>query len=167
MCDSHTWLEVCRCMQRPSPPSPVSRKGVDVADAGERDTRPPLHWTVWFGVACTIHYESLLVLLLITEGLITPARFLHHPSASPAVTMWKVVGQHLFLNIIPNDFIARTGWKVCCDRVLSRWRKSTETYCIFYSFYLTSIYVKNSTEYVVKLVVGSSEVCMFRLIASL
>ena len=30
----------------------------------------------------------------------------HHPSAPPTVIMWKVVGQHLFLNIIPNNFTA-------------------------------------------------------------
>jgi hypothetical protein len=34
--------------------------------------------------------------------------------------MWKVMGQHLFLNIIPNNFMmARTGWKVWCDRDMS------------------------------------------------
>ena len=40
-------------------------------------------------------------------------QFKHHPSSSSAVV---VVGQHLFLNIIPNNFTARTGWKVWCGR---------------------------------------------------
>ena len=26
-----------------------------------------------------------------------------------------MVGQHLFMNIIPNDFTDGTGWKVWCD----------------------------------------------------
>ena len=44
-------------------------------------------------------------------------RFQHHPSASPAIIiMWKVVGQHLFLNLIPGNFIAGTKQKVWCDR---------------------------------------------------
>ena len=29
------------------------------------------------------------------------------------------MGQHLFLNIIPNNFTARTGRKVWCDRGIS------------------------------------------------
>ena len=28
----------------------------------------------------------------------------HHLSSSPAVMMWKVVGQYLFLNILPRSF---------------------------------------------------------------
>ena len=43
-------------------------------------------------------------------------QFRHHPSASPAVIVRKVVGHHLFLNIIPNNFTARTERKVWCDR---------------------------------------------------
>jgi hypothetical protein len=33
--------------------------------------------------------------------------------------MWKVVGRHLFLNTIPNNFLGRTGWKVWCDQGMS------------------------------------------------
>ena len=47
-------------------------------------------------------------------------RFRHHPSASPVVIVWKVVGQHLFLNIIPSNFTAETGRKVWCDQGMSR-----------------------------------------------
>ena len=41
-----------------------------------------------------------------------------HPllALSPAVIVWKAVGQHLFLNIIPSNFTARTGQNVWCDR---------------------------------------------------
>lgn len=40
----------------------------------------------------------------------------HHPSASPVITMWKVVGQqHVLLNITPNNFAAGTWWKIWCD----------------------------------------------------
>ena len=37
-------------------------------------------------------------------------------SASSDVIVWKVADQHLFLNTIPNNFTARTGRKVWCDR---------------------------------------------------
>ena len=47
-------------------------------------------------------------------------QFRHHPSASPAVIVRKVVGHHLFLNIIPINFTARTEWKVWCDQGM-RW----------------------------------------------
>ena len=40
----------------------------------------------------------------------------HHPLTSPAVIVKKVVGHHLFMNIIPNNFMARTEQKVWCDR---------------------------------------------------
>ena len=43
-------------------------------------------------------------------------QFRHHPSASPALIVRKVVGHHLFLNIIPNNFTVRTERKVWCDR---------------------------------------------------
>ena len=43
-------------------------------------------------------------------------QFRHHPSAYLVVTMWKVVGQHLFLNIIPNNLMPWTGEKALCDR---------------------------------------------------
>ena len=48
----------------------------------------------------------------------------HHPSTSPAVIMWKVVGQHLVsMNAIPNNFTTRTRQKVWCDRGMmsSKW----------------------------------------------
>ena len=49
-------------------------------------------------------------------------QFRHHPSASPALIVRKVVGHHLFLNIIPNNFTAWTEWKVWCDRdINNRW----------------------------------------------
>ena len=43
--------------------------------------------------------------------------WLHRPvqSASPAVRLWKVVGQHLFLNIIFSNVTAGTGCKFWCD----------------------------------------------------
>ena len=43
-------------------------------------------------------------------------QFRHHPSASPAVIVRKVVGHHLFLNIIPSNFTTRIERKVWCDR---------------------------------------------------
>ena len=42
--------------------------------------------------------------------------FRYHPLASSAVIMWKVVDQHLILNIIPNNFTAGTKRKVWCDQ---------------------------------------------------
>ena len=54
------------------------------------------------------------------EGLITPTDFgTIHPSAFLAVIVWKVMGQHLFLNIIPNNFTVRTAQKVWCDRSMN------------------------------------------------
>ena len=50
-------------------------------------------------------------------GVDHTGQFRHHPLlASPVVIMWKVEGQHLFLNIIPNNFTAGTGRKVWCDQ---------------------------------------------------
>ena len=46
-------------------------------------------------------------------------RFWHHPSASPAVIMWKWWVNIFFLNIIPNNSTARTGHKVWCNRGMS------------------------------------------------
>ena len=40
-------------------------------------------------------------------------------SASPAVIVRKVVDHHLFLNIIPSNFTARTERKVWCDRTIT------------------------------------------------
>ena len=54
-----------------------------------------------------------------TWGAYHTGQFEHHPSASSAVIVWKVVGQHLFLNIVPNNYTARTGRKVWCDRGMS------------------------------------------------
>ena len=48
-------------------------------------------------------------------GVDHTGQFRQHPSASLVVIVWKVVCQHLFLNMIPNNFMARTGWKVWCD----------------------------------------------------
>ena len=45
-------------------------------------------------------------------------QFRHHPSASMVVLVRKMVGHQLFLNIIPNNFMATTEWKVWCDRVM-------------------------------------------------
>ena len=42
-------------------------------------------------------------------------QFWHHMSANPAVIVKKMVDHHLFLNIIPNNFTARTERKVWCD----------------------------------------------------
>ena len=36
----------------------------------------------------------------------------HHPSASLAVIMWKVVDQHVFMNIIPNNFTFGTRTEI-------------------------------------------------------
>jgi len=38
----------------------------------------------------------------------------HHLSTSLAAIVWKVVGQHLFLNIFPRNFTARTKQRVWC-----------------------------------------------------
>ena len=46
-------------------------------------------------------------------------QFRHRPLASPAVIVRKVVGQHLFLNIIPSNFTVGSGRKVWCDRGMS------------------------------------------------
>ena len=48
-------------------------------------------------------------------------RFWHHLWASPTGIVWKVVGQHLFLNIIPNNFTAGTRRKVWCDQDMRGW----------------------------------------------
>ena len=48
------------------------------------------------------------------EGLIALS-ISGHPSSSPVVIVWKVVGQHLFLIIILNNFTAGTKRKVWCD----------------------------------------------------
>ena len=50
------------------------------------------------------------------EGADHTGQLWHHPSTSPAVIVWKRVGQHLFLNKISTSFMARTGRKCWCDR---------------------------------------------------
>ena len=49
------------------------------------------------------------------------SQFRHHSSASLTVIMWKVVDQHLFINIIPDNVTAGTGRKVWCDRGIMKW----------------------------------------------
>ena len=54
-------------------------------------------------------------------------RFRHHPSASPAIIVRKVVGQHLFLNIIPGiSRIEPTGK----FGVIGAWVASTQWFCV-------------------------------------
>ena len=43
----------------------------------------------------------------------------HHPSASPVAIVWTMVGQHLFLNVIPNNFTVDTRRKYWCDHGMS------------------------------------------------
>ena len=43
------------------------------------------------------------------EGRITPVIYGTHMSTPPAVIVWKMVDQHLFLNILLNNFITGTG----------------------------------------------------------
>jgi hypothetical protein len=43
----------------------------------------------------------------------------HHLLTSFTVTVWKMVDQNLYLNIVPSDFTTGTKWKVWCDRDLS------------------------------------------------
>ena len=62
------------------------------------------------GMTIVVHLEQA------TEGLITPAILdTIDPSASPNVIMWKLLDQYLFLNIVPNNFTAGTGWKFWRD----------------------------------------------------
>ena len=56
------------------------------------------------------------MMLLWVWGADHTRQYRHHPSASLAGVVRKVVGHHLFLNIIPNTFTARTERKVWCDR---------------------------------------------------
>ena len=44
----------------------------------------------------------------------------YHPLASPNVIEWKVVGQHLFLNIIPNNLMVETGQFFWYDQGMTR-----------------------------------------------
>ena len=47
--------------------------------------------------------------------------FWHHPLASPIVIVWKVVCQHLFLNIIPSNSMIGKGQNVWCDWGMRVW----------------------------------------------
>ena len=51
-----------------------------------------------------------------TCGVDHTGQLRHHPSTSSAVIVWKVVGQHLILNIIPNNFTVGTKQRVWCDQ---------------------------------------------------
>jgi hypothetical protein len=51
------------------------------------------------------------------EGLITPSTY--GTVCQHLCEKWW--GQHLFLNIIPSNFMAKTGRKVWCDRGMRRW----------------------------------------------
>ena len=70
----------------------------------------------WMNEGCSSF--SLFLSLACLRGVRTSCtgHFWQHP----AVSVWKVVGQHLSLNIIPIKFMAWTGWKVWCDRGTSR-----------------------------------------------
>ena len=52
-------------------------------------------------------------------GVDHTGQFKYHPLASPALIVWKMMGQHLFLNIIPNNFKVGTGQKLWCDQGMS------------------------------------------------
>ena len=63
----------------------------------------------------------------------------HYLSASPVVIVWTVVGQHLFLNLIPNNFIVGTRQKCWCDHgtslriiCLHSWVWNFIEYIVFY-----------------------------------
>ena len=43
----------------------------------------------------------------------------HHPLTSLIVIVWKVLGEHLFLNIIPGNFMVETGRRFWYDRGMS------------------------------------------------
>ena len=50
------------------------------------------------------------------ERLITPATSSTIRRHLQPIMVQKVMGQHLFLNIIPNNFTAATKWRCWCDR---------------------------------------------------
>jgi hypothetical protein len=52
-------------------------------------------------------------------GVEHTGEFRHHMSASPIVIEWKVVAQHLFLNIFLSNFTTGTGHKFWYDRSMS------------------------------------------------
>ena len=51
----------------------------------------------------------------------------HHLSASLVVIMWNVVGHHLFMNIIPNNFMDETRRKVRWGRDMRDWSHQSFT----------------------------------------
>jgi hypothetical protein len=60
-------------------------------------------------------HSSQLLNNVIGWGVDYIGYFWHPPLASPVVIMWKVVSRHLFLNIIPNNFMVGIGGKRWCD----------------------------------------------------
>jgi hypothetical protein len=55
------------------------------------------------------------------RGVDHTGQFRYYPLTSSAVIMWKVVGQHLFLIIISNNFTTGMRRKVWCDRGMRGW----------------------------------------------
>ena len=53
---------------------------------------------------------------MLSRGVITPTSFDIICRHLPAVIVRKVVDQHLFLNIIPNNFTGGTGQNLWCDQ---------------------------------------------------
>jgi len=56
-----------------------------------------------------IHFQFDVIRAWACWGANHTGQFLHHPTTSPTMLVWKVVDKYLFLNIIPNNFIVRTG----------------------------------------------------------
>jgi hypothetical protein len=75
-----------------------------------------------------------------TWGVDHTNHFSHRPSTSSTVIVWKVVGWHLFLDIILINFTAETRHKVWCDRGMSignfifPWRSSCVLCFAYYLF---------------------------------
>ena len=79
-------------------------------------------WTVYSSNHLLVASDWMLLLFLVAVekwGADHTRQFRHHPSASPAVIVRKVVGHRLFLNIIRSNSTARTERKVWCDRGMS------------------------------------------------
>lgn len=55
----------------------------------------------------------------------------HHVSTNLTVILWKMVGQYLILNIVPNNFMVGTGWKVWCDQPMSLPLLKLQMYILF------------------------------------
>ena len=73
-----------------------------------------------FCVCQTTNSQSKILVELTDNSIAWRAdhinHFWHHLLSSPVVIVWIVVGQHLFLTIIPIIFMVRTGRLVWCDR---------------------------------------------------